>query len=154
MVGQFSEQHSAQRRLHLSQPPIRSKGLVLPAESRSMLAVIDSVVTLTVVLERPSLLPQRLVIGHHQPTFAGGSHDLVLAERKCVEVPHGADLACLIRRAVRLSAIFYHFEGMLASQFEDRIHVARPTRKMNCDDRLCTRRKCRADGFSRDVLAI
>ena len=82
-----------------------------------MFTVIDRVVTLPVV-SGLSLLPQRLIIGHYQSTFTGGSHDLVLAEGERIEVPHRADLAPLVS-SVCLCAIFDDFQIVLARQLED-----------------------------------
>ena len=54
---QFPQQHAPDRRLRLSESPIRTKGFVQKAVSRGMVALVHRLEALAVVLEAPTQLP-------------------------------------------------------------------------------------------------
>src|SRR5664279_4125145 len=76
-LGQLPQEHSSHGRLHLRQTPIGAEGLVQPAESRGMLALVYSFVTLAVILETPSKLPNPVTIGSYEAPFAASREYLV-----------------------------------------------------------------------------
>src|SRR5690606_34218715 len=50
--------NAADRRLDLDHPPVGAEAFVQPAESRRVLALVDSLPALAVILERPHARPQ------------------------------------------------------------------------------------------------
>src|SRR6266853_562085 len=96
---------------------------------------------LSVILEAPRPFPQFIVISGQHTSFAAGRHDLVLAKGEGSSIAEASNRSPLISCTVRLSTIFDDSETMFASQLDDRVHVARPTRKVDRNDRFCTRRQ-------------
>src|SRR5260370_36828580 len=88
-----------------------------------------------------TLCPQFNVMIVKLPASPASGHNLVLAKREGSSIAEASNRSPLISCTVRLSTIFDDSETMFASQLDDRVHVARPTRQVDRNDRLCTRRQ-------------
>src|SRR5712664_3675511 len=97
-----------------------------PAKARRVFAIVDSLVTLAVILIAPDLLPDGFLIGRHHAAFPSSGHDLVLAEGKGPHIAKGADRLPFVSGSVTLRAILDHLQALLAGQCNDRVHIARP----------------------------
>src|SRR5712664_4102567 len=97
-----------------------------PAKARRVFAIVDSLVTLAVILIAPDLLPDGFLIGRHHAAFPPSGHDLVLAEGKSTYIAKRTDGPPLVRGSVTLSAILDHLQSLLAGQRNDRVHITRP----------------------------
>src|SRR5437870_4348221 len=96
---------------------------------------------LSVILESPRPFPQFIVIGGQHTAFPTRGHDLVLAKGEGSSIAEASYRPPLVSCTMRLSTIFDDPEPMLASQLDDRIHVAWPTRQVNGNDRFGTWRQ-------------
>src|SRR5262249_6354942 len=91
-LRQLAQRDSSHGRLDLAQSPVGSKRVVQPPKSGRTSRPVDLVIIFSMVLVGPHALPQIVGVGGDHAALAGGSHDLVLAERKrgCVaERSHG-----------------------------------------------------------------
>src|SRR5882762_10741872 len=96
---------------------------------------------LSVILETPRPFPKFIVIGGQHTAFPTRGHDLVLAKRESSGIAEASYRPTLVSCTMRLSTIFDDLEPILASQLDDRIHVAGPTRQVNGNDHLRTWRQ-------------
>src|SRR5580765_2492825 len=106
------------------------------------------------VFVAPDRFKGSFIIGSNHPAFAAGRHDLVLAKREGAGIPHGAHLTSLVRGSMRLCAVFHNSQLTLMSEFQNRIHVARPAGKVNSHDGARPWREYPLDGSSGKILAL
>src|SRR6266851_1262060 len=93
---------------------------------------------LSVILETPRPFPKIIVIGGQHTAFPAGGHDFVLAKGEGSGITEASNRPVLISCTVRLSTIFDDPETMFASQLDDWIHVTRPSRQVDRNDRFRT----------------
>src|SRR5690554_6213676 len=97
--------NAANHRLHFRHPPVGTKRIMQPTKTRRVLPLIHRIPALTMVLIRPHLGPQSLVICGHHAALAASGHDLVLAERPTPDMANGAHRAPLITGTMGLGAV-------------------------------------------------
>src|ERR1039458_4547808 len=66
------ELNSTNRRLHFAQTPICPKRFMEPAESRSVFPMVNRLVALSVILQRPHRVPQFGRVCRYHASLAGG----------------------------------------------------------------------------------
>src|SRR5690554_5592703 len=125
-----------------------------PTEPRRVVPLINRFPTLTMVLVGPHAGPQLTIVSRHHAPFPAGGHDLVLAERPGPDMTDRADRAPLVTGTMGLGTVLDHKQIMLAGQFHDRVHIARPTGQMHTDDGLGTLSQHRPNGVGSHVLRI
>src|SRR5271166_7037414 len=86
-----------------------------------------------VVAVAPCALPDCAIVRRHHAAFPAGCHDLVLTKRKSVGVSDRTHGPSAIRGTLRLRAVFDDLKATLTRQLHNRIHSARPARKMDYD---------------------
>src|SRR5690606_26453957 len=122
--------------LHLGHPPVGAKALMQPAKARRVVTLIYCIPGFAMILVRPHTLPQLTIIGRDHAPFTPSGHDLVLAERPGPDMTDRADRAPLVTGTMGLGTVLDHKQIMLAGQFHDRVHIARPTGQVHTDDCL------------------
>src|SRR5690606_12015026 len=140
--------------LHLGHPPVGAKAVMQPAKARRMVTLIHCIPGFAMILVRPHTLPQIAVIGGDHAALTAGSHDLVLAERPSTNMTNRANRAPLVTGTMGLGTVLDHKQIMLAGQFHDRVHIARPTGQMHTDDGLGALSQHRPHGVGSHVLRI
>src|SRR6202453_63411 len=125
-----------------------------PSKTRSMVAIRDSFVILSVVLKAPSSIPHLRVIRAEHSSLAGCGHDLVLAEGKSGGRTHRSDLGCFVSCALRLSAVFDQAQTVSGSKIKYVVHLAWPSSEVHRDDCLGSRVNGFANGIRGNVLAV
>jgi hypothetical protein len=114
LTRKFRKQAAPDGSLHFGEAPVRSKTLMQPTKPMRSLLFMSSVIRLTVVFETPCPFPQLAVIcGEHAALSAGGQ-DFVLAKGESSNIAQASDRSPLVRRTMRLSAIFDYLEAMFA----------------------------------------
>src|SRR3546814_14618237 len=108
----LAELLKSDRRLHLRQPEVRSKGVVEPAERVAGCWRFNRPPVLAMILVRPCHLPWRFLPEEEHAAFAAGRDDLVGAIGECRRVAEGTQLPAATRRALRPRAIPYHPQVM------------------------------------------
>src|SRR5690242_1943478 len=119
-----------------------------------MLMLVYGLPTLAMVLERPHLRPQVLVVGRYHAALAARGHYLVLAERPRANITYGADHPIADARTVRLGAVLNHRNVARSGYRHYIIHVCRPSAQMHGNDRTCSIRQRRFNGRGRDIAAV
>src|SRR5271157_6460876 len=111
-----------------------------PTESWLVSALVHRLVAFSMLFVTPRPAPEQAIVCGNHSTFPSGSHDLVLTERKCIDVAHRAYGPSFVTSAMGLGTVFDNCEVVFARQAYDCVHFAGPTGKMHRDDRLGARR--------------
>jgi hypothetical protein len=99
-------------------------------------------------------MPYFFIVGAEHSSFSACRHDLVIAEGKSAYVANRSHSAPLVFCSMGLRTILNNLDPMLLSQIHDGIHVTRPPRQMDNNDRLGLWRKNGLYAFGSDILAI
>ena len=140
--------------LHFKHPPIGTKTLMQPAETRSVFALIYSLIAFAMILKAPHGTPKGFIIGSDHAPLTTCGHDLVLAKTPSTHMTNATDATPLVLRSVSLRAILNHFQTMLIRQSHDRIHIAWPSSQVDANDSLRSGRQYLCDGRSRNIATV
>jgi hypothetical protein len=114
--------------------------LVQPAEARREFVIVDGLVILAVVLERPHRLPQLGIVGGHHAALAACSNDLVLAERPGADIAERPNRLAPEPRTVCLGAVLDNRKTEIPCQGKHAVHLAGPAGEVHAENGTGARR--------------
>lgn len=101
-----------------------------------MIVLIDA----AVIRDHPAAQRELPIVRDDRPSVAVGAEILPGVEAEGTGVADGSDATTVDLRAMRLRAILDHLEIVFPGDRKQRVHVARVTVEMDCDDRSGARR--------------
>src|SRR5438105_14054311 len=107
-----------------------------PAKTGGMRLAVHLVVVFAMIFVRPHAVPKLFGVCGHHAALTRCSHDLVLTEGKRRDISERANASSFVGGSMGLRTIFHYLQIALSGEFQNGIHFARPSGKMDSDDGL------------------